>query len=140
VVPVASLLYAHIDQNGYTETGYAGTGLNIAQQNTNSLQSGLGLKAILPFNAVPSVASAFELRAVWLHEFLNTAESVTAAFPDAAAFQAVGPQPARDLADLGAAVRFALPGPGRSFEISYNGLIGAGYTEQVGMLRARFDF
>ncbi len=141
LVPVASLAYAHVDQNAYNEKSFAGAGLNVADQTTNSLQSGLGAKAILPFTLSESFVSAFEARAIWRHEFLNTAQVVTASFAGAGtSFQAVGPSPARDLADLGAALRFAVPGKGQTFEVSYNGRIGARYAEQVGLLRARFDF
>uniref|UniRef100_UPI0035AE954B autotransporter family protein n=1 Tax=Rhodoblastus sp. TaxID=1962975 RepID=UPI0035AE954B len=140
LIPVASLLYAHIDQDAYLEKSYAGAGLNVASQQTNSLQSGLGLKAIMPFSVTPSLASAVELRAVWQHEFLDTAESVTAAFIGGGNFQAVGPQPTRDLADVGAALRMALLSQQQNFEVSYNARLGSNYTEQVGMLRARYDF
>ena len=141
LVPFASMAYAHIDQGAYSENSFAGAALNVASQKTDSLQSGLGLKAVVPF-AMPGFAdSAFEARAAWRHEFLNTAESVTAAFPGSGtAFQAVGPSPARDFADVGAALRFALPADGQTFEVSYNARLGAHYTEQSAMLRARFDF
>jgi outer membrane autotransporter protein len=139
-IPVASLIYAHVDQDGYQEKSYSGAGLNVASQQTNSLQSGLGMKTVLPFNVTPAMASAVELRAVWRHEFLDTAESLTAAFVGGGSFQAVGPQPTRDLADVGAALRFGFPNRQQNFEVSYNARLGANYTEQVGMFRARYDF
>jgi len=141
LVPVLSLAYANLNQSAYTEKSMAGAGLSVAAQNTSSLQSGIGAKAIIPLALSTSFDTAFEGRAIWRHEFLDTAENVTAAFAGAGTtFQAVGPSPARDLADLGAALRFALPGKGETFEVSYNGRIGARYAEQVGLLRARFDF
>jgi outer membrane autotransporter protein len=139
-IPVASLLYAHVDQDGYQEKSYSGAGLNVASQQVNSLQSGLGLKAVFPFSVTPALASALELRTVWRHEFLDTAESLTAAFVGGGSFQAVGPQPTHDLADVGAALRLGFPNQQQSFEVSYNARLGANYTEQVGMLRARYDF
>ena len=139
-VPVASLLYAHVDQGAYLEKSFSGAGLNVASQQTNSLQSGLGLKAIVPVNVAPSLASAVELRAVWQHEFLDTAESLTAGFVGGGSFQAIGPQPTRDLADLGAALHLAIPNQLQNFEVSYNARLGSNYTEQVGMFRARYDF
>jgi uncharacterized protein with beta-barrel porin domain len=140
IVPVASLLYAYVDQDGYNQKSLWGANMSVNSQQTNSLQSGLGLKAITPFTLTPSLATAVELRAIWQHEFLDTAESVTAAFIGGGAFQAIGPQPARDLADLGAALHLAVPGQFQNFELSYNARLGAGYTEQVGMLRARYEF
>ncbi len=46
--PVASLTYNRLDQDGYTETSSGGMALAIADQQTNSLQSGLGVKVLAP--------------------------------------------------------------------------------------------
>jgi len=51
-----------------------------------------------------------------------------------------GPQPAHDIGAFGAALHLAVPGQFQNFDLSYNARLGAGYTEQVGMLRARYEF
>ena len=138
--PVASLLYTSVNQDAYREKSYAGAGLSVASQQTNSLQSGLGVKGLLPFEVSPSFSSALELRAVWRHEFLDTGESVAAAFAGGGTFEAVGPQPTRNLADIGAALRFASIDQLQKYEVSYNARLGANFAEQIGMFRARYDF
>ncbi len=142
---MASLLYAGVSQSAYREKSLSGAGLNVASQDTSSLQSGLGLKVAVPFRLGSSFVPELDLRAVWLHEFLDTAESMTASFAyGGVPFHAVGPQPTTNLANLGAALKFTLPngyqGETVKFEVSYNALIGSSFNEQVSMLRARYDF
>jgi uncharacterized protein with beta-barrel porin domain len=140
-IPVASLTYAHIDQNAYNETSGAGTALSVEQQNTDSLRSGLGLKALFPIVTTPEFGAAIEGHAIWLHEFENTAEDVTAGFIGGEGdFLAIGPTPTRDMADVGADARMSLPIVGDSFSLSYDAILRQQYVEQVGLLRARIDF
>ncbi len=140
-VPVAAVTYAHVDQDAYTELSAAGSGLTIAKQSTDSVRSGLGLKAIFPFYASATFGAALETRAVWQHEFENTAQSISAGFVGGdGSFLTTGPTPTRDMADLGAALRLSLPRIGDSLSVSYNAIVRQSYVEQVGMLRARVDF
>lgn len=140
-VPVAAVTYAHVDQDAYTELSAAGSGLTIAKQSTDSVRSALGLKAIFPFYASATFGAALETRAVWLHEYENTAQSISAGFVGGdGSFLTTGPTPTRDMADLGAALRLSLPRIGDSLSVSYNAIVRQSYVEQVGMLRARVDF
>jgi len=141
LVPIASITYAHIDQDAYTESSQRGIGLSIAKQSTDSVRSGVGLKAVLPILVDPTFAMAVEARAVYQREFADTAQVVSASFAGAGnSFQAIGPTPSRDMGDFGAAFRFSRPLEGESFSISYNAIVRERYVEQVGMLRARIDF
>ena len=87
LTPVASLNYSRLDQDAYTETSGAGMGLAIASQETDSLASGLGLKALVPIAA----KTLLEARAIWYHEFEDTNQQVTAAFAGGPDFTA-GPE------------------------------------------------
>ena len=46
-VPVASLTYARVDQDAYTELSVAGAGLTVGKQSTDSLRSGVGTQGDL---------------------------------------------------------------------------------------------
>ena len=140
-VPVASLTYAHITQAAYSELSGNGAGLDVAQQQTDSLRSGLGGKVIVPLSLSPAFGAALEGHAIWLHEFDNTAEDVLASFVGSdASFQAIGPGASRDMADVGADVRISLPVVGDTFSVGYNAIVRNQYVEQAGVVRARFDF
>jgi uncharacterized protein with beta-barrel porin domain len=140
-VPIASLTYAHITQGGYSESSQNGAGLTVAQQQTDSLQSGLGGKVIVPLTISPTFGAALEGHAYWLHEFDNTAEDVWATFVGSnAGFQAIGPGPSRDSADVGADLRISLPVVGDTFSVGYNAIVRNQYIEQAAVVRARFDF
>ncbi len=140
-VPVASLTYAHITQAGYSESSENGAGLAVAQQQTNLLRSGLGGKVIVPLTLSPTFGAALEGHAYWLHEFDNTAEDVWASFVGSDAnFQAIGPSPSRDMADVGVDARISLPVVGDTFSVGYNAIVRNQYIEQAAVVRARFDF
>ena len=140
-VPVASLTYAHITQAAYSELSDNGAGLDVAQQQTDSLRSGLGGKVIVPLTLSPAFGAALEGHAIWLHEFDNTAEDVLASFVGSdASFQAIGPGQSRDMADVGADFRISLPVVGDTFSVGYNAIVRNQYVEQAGVVRARFDF
>ncbi|MFN0218465.1 MAG: autotransporter outer membrane beta-barrel domain-containing protein [Hyphomicrobium sp.] len=97
VTPFASLTYSHLDQDAYTETGGV-VALAIEDQKTESLVSGLGVKALAPL----SKTAAIEGRAVWLHEFEDVSQTVTASFAaGGGTFTAAGPAVGRDTAGLG---------------------------------------
>lgn len=141
VVPVAGVTYAHVKQDAYSETSANGAALAIAAQNTDSLRSSLGLKAVFPLIASPGFAVSLEPHALWNHEFDNTAQIVSAGFVGGSgSFIATGPTPDREMADVGAALRLGLPNDGESLAVSYNSLLRNSYIEQVAMLRARVDF
>jgi uncharacterized protein with beta-barrel porin domain len=141
LVPVGSFTYVHIDQNAYQENSMAGAALAIARQETDSARSGIGMKAIFPILVDPNFAFAFEAKGIYEHEFANTRESVTASFVGAdASFLATGPALSRDMADVGAGLRFSRPRDGETFSLSYNAIVRERYVDHIGMLKARIDF
>ena len=140
LAPVASLGYSRLNENSYTETGVGALAIN--SHDTDSLRSGLGAKAMLPI-LEGDVNAGIELRAVWNHEFMNTAQDSTARFVGGgSAFTTSGVTPKRDGADLGASFRLAgvMDGIQHTLLLNYDAEVKPQYINQTGSLQARFDF
>lgn len=128
LTPVASLTYSKLRQDGYKETSDAGMGLSVGDQNNDSLVSGLGLKALVPI----AVDTVLEARALWLHEFSDDAQDVTASFAaGGATFTAAGPGVGRDSAALGLGL-LAQIGPESTFQLNYDANIREDYLAHIG--------
>ena len=69
VVPVASLTYAYLGQDAYTENSAAGAGLAVASAQNNSLRSELGVKTMVPVATSPYFTASVGGHAEWMHEF-----------------------------------------------------------------------
>ena len=134
LTPVASLNYSRLDQDAYTEASGAGMGLAIASQETDSLASGLGLKALVPI----ATKTLLEGRAIWYHEFEDTNQQVTAAFAGGPDFIASGPSVGRDTANIGLGL-FAVAGLGTTFQLNYDALLRDDFTAHTGSARLKLD-
>lgn len=135
ITPVASLTYNRLNQDGYTERSGAGMALAIGDQDTDSLQSGLGVKALLPIAA----DTFLEGRAIWLHEFEDTEQQVTASFAQGTPFSAAGPSVGRDTAAIGAGL-MAYAAPGVTFQINYDALLREDFVAHAGSGKLRVEF
>lgn len=128
LTPVASLTYSHLDQDGYTETSSGGMALSIGDQDNDSLVSGLGLKALVPI----AHDTVLEGRALWLHEFSDTAQVVGASFAaGGATFTAAGPDVGRDSAALGVGL-LASVGAESTFQLNYDANIRDDFIAHIG--------
>jgi outer membrane autotransporter protein len=140
LVPIAALYYTHLSQDGYTESSARGAALAINSSNTDSFRTGLGARALY---ALPTeqMSSSLEFRAVWLHEFGDTAQVTTARFAaGSSTFTTNGPQPGRDTASLSLGAWFASLDGRQRLLIAYNLELASQYTGQTGIVQARFDF
>ncbi len=140
LIPVASMTYSRLNQDSYREQG---TGAQrISADDTDSLRSGIGAKALLPvysglFNA------SLELRSIWNHEFGDRSQDTTARFIDGgSAYTARGINLPRDSANLGASLKLASVNKSlqQSLLLSYDADIKNQYTGHTARLQARFDF
>ncbi|HEY7986942.1 MAG TPA: autotransporter domain-containing protein [Methylophilaceae bacterium] len=142
ITPVASLAYSRLSQDSYSESGVGA--LNVGSQDTDSFRSGLGAKAQIPLYEHGGVNSALELRAIWSHEFADTAQDTTASFTaGGSTFTSNGVSPARDSADLGASIRIAgsdSKNIKQSLLLSYDAEVKDQYLSHTAQLQARFDF
>ena len=141
ITPIASLTYSRLSEDGYTESGVGA--LVVGNQETDSFRTGLGAKAQIPLYDKASLNSGLELRAIWGHEFADTAQDTTASFASGgSSFTTSGVSPARDSADLGVSIRIA-SSEGyikQSLSVSYDAEIKDEYLSHTAQLQARFDF
>jgi len=135
LTPVVSVNYTHLNQDGYAEASTGGMALSIADQETDSLQSGLGVKAAV--KVAPT--ALLEGRAVWYHEFDDTEQQVTAAFASVPSFTAAGPGVGRDTANLGVGL-LAYTGAGTTFQIDYDALLRQDFTGHTGSAKLKIEF
>lgn len=133
LTPVASLNWNRLEQDGYQESSVVG--LNIASQENDSLQSGLGAKALIPIAS----DTLIEGRAVWYHEFEDTNQQVTAAFGGGANFTAAGPNVGRDTAAVGVGM-FAYTEAGVSVQLNYDALLRQDFIGHTGSGRVKVEF
>ena len=78
--PYVAMQYVYLRQNGYAETGADSLNLSLGGVDANSLRSILGGRLQLTPGVVAGQRWHPELRALWLHEFLDTDLSVTSIF------------------------------------------------------------
>ncbi len=128
LTPVASLTYSHLEQDGYTETSGAGMALAVGSQSNDSLVSGLGVKALMPI----AHDTVLEARALWLHEFSDTAQVVTASFAaGGGGFTAAGPGVGRNSAALGLGL-LATIGEESTFQLNYDANVREDFVAHIG--------
>ncbi len=135
LTPVVSVNYTHLNQEGYQETSTGGMALTIRSQETDLLQSGLGLKA----GVKVSPTALLEGRAIWFHEFEDSQQQVTAAFASVPSFTTAGPDVGRDTANLGVGL-LAFTGLGTTFQINYDALLRQDFIGHTGSAKLKIDF
>jgi uncharacterized protein with beta-barrel porin domain len=82
-----------------------------------------------------------ELRAVWQHEFLDTAQVVTASFvAGSGSLLAAGPEPSRDTADLGAGIVMRAKSGLMSLTLDYDATLQEDFVAHTGLARVRVNF
>jgi outer membrane autotransporter protein len=131
--PVASVTWNRLEQDGYQESSVVG--LNVASQENDSLQSGLGAKTMIQV----APGTLIEGRAIWYHEFEDTNQQVTAAFGGAANFTAAGPSVGRDTAAVGVGM-FAYTEAGVSVQLNYDALLRTDFIGHTGSGRVKVEF
>ena len=120
--PLAGLRYAHLREDGFTETGATpGANLSVDARTTENTTVSTGLRVLRAFNQSAPGNGGFELRAIYSHLFGNNDSPITARLAgQSASFTATGTPLKRDAITLGAGVATKL---GRGF----TGFIDASY-------------
>lgn len=140
LIPIASLSYSHLNQDGYTETSNGGGALKISGNNTDSVRTGLGGKAVFNLGA-KSINSQLESHAMWFHELADTEQDTTARFnAGGAAFTTNGVKMDRNAYNLGASLNLSNKAATQTLSISYDAEIKDQYLSHSGKLQARFNF
>jgi uncharacterized protein with beta-barrel porin domain len=136
ITPVVSVNHTHLNQDGFKESSSAGMmAQSVAAQETESLQSGLGLKAGIKV----SPTALLEGRAIWFHEFEDNQQQVTAAFASTPSFTTAGPGVGSDTANLGVGL-LAFTGLGTTFQMNYDALLRQDFIGHTGSAKLKIDF
>lgn len=120
--PFAAMQYVHLRQNGFTETGANALNLQVSGSDTNSLRSLIGARWQIQMRTDRTGRSfSPEVRALWMHEFLDTTSLVNAQFATVggAGFATTGLDLGRDWAVVGAGLSRNLYG-GWQVRADYN--------------------
>ncbi len=140
LIPMASLAYSYLDQDGYTEKGGAAA-LSVKDVNTDSIRTGLGAKALVTLSDSREIKAVLEGRAMWFHEFGDDSQDTTASFAaGGGAFTTNGVELDRDAFNVGASLQIAGKNSHQSLTLSYDAEIKDEYFGQTAKLQARFEF
>jgi outer membrane autotransporter protein len=77
--PVAGIQYTYAGASSFTEGGADSLDLAVSPFDTSSLRSSLGARAAYLLNFSEKLTLVPELRALWMHEFLNGGETISSA-------------------------------------------------------------
>jgi outer membrane autotransporter protein len=140
--PVASLAYSRLNQDAYTESGRTAAALGVGSSSTNSLRLGLGGKMAYELTK-PSgddYGIGLEGRAVYFHEFIDTAQQTTAQFAvGGSSFTTTGVTPAVNAVAVGFSLKVASVNQ-QSLLLSYDGEFKDQYAGHTVTARLRTDF
>ncbi len=104
--PYVAMQYTYLRQNGYTETDAGSLNLDVGGIDANSLRSFVGVR-MRSNRGLASGRWMPELRALWLHEFLDTDVAVNSSFApiSGGSFAVEGLNLGRDWAIVGGGLR-----------------------------------
>jgi outer membrane autotransporter protein len=77
VGPLLGLQYTYAGTSSFTEQGADSLDLAVGSQNTSSLRSSLGGRVAYLWDVAKGVTLIPEVRAQWMHEFLNNSQTLT---------------------------------------------------------------
>jgi uncharacterized protein with beta-barrel porin domain len=114
--PYAALQYVYIGQEGFTENGAGPANLTVGSMDSNSLRSILGGRISTDIARTCCRTLTPELRAAWVHEFLDTNQAFTASLPGVGGgFAVLGVDLGRDWALLGTGLNLQMGASTRLF-------------------------
>ena len=123
--PHAGLAYADFNMDGFTETGASNLNLSYGDQDHDSLQSLLGVRASKVIRTASGMLIVPEVRVGWEHELLDDEPEISATFAGGGgAFTTKGAEHGSDTAVFGLGVKFEVTDQFHAFA-DYNGRISA---------------
>lgn len=142
LIPLASILYSHLEIDSYTETNAGAANLHVDGQGYDFVQSGLGAKIEIPVREgkTKKVAWLPELHGMWLYEFVGDEAQTTATFTGGgASFNTTGFSPEQSSFNLGAGVT-VYPRESLSLKLQYDLELRDDYTGHAGTATLRWEF
>jgi fibronectin-binding autotransporter adhesin len=138
IIPMASLQASYLARNGFREEDAGALNLTVDRDYTSSLVSSLGVKVRRNITAGAGILFP-ELRARWLHEFLNDDYVLNAAFTGAPAstFTVKGDRPNRDAVALGFGLSY-MTRKNLNLFVTYDATLSGDRTEHGGSLGIKY--
>jgi uncharacterized protein with beta-barrel porin domain len=136
VSPFASLQYANISQDDFTEIG--GLNLAIDADSVTIFETGVGAKFALPieragYKLVPQVSLG------WYYDLADEARELSASFAGSNSFRLRGVDPSASSFEVDAALGIYTSG-NMSITVGYEGEFRSGFDSHAGVARVRFAF
>ena len=141
ISPNAGLSYVFLKQDDYQEKGAGGIGLNVDNNNIQSLVSTLGVKAASKFNA-GTYSFVPQLSTLWLHNLTNSGQGSTSSFiAGGSSFRSNSANLPENLVDFGLILTgFKSKSGGSSISVRYDLTRGSGFVGHTGYLQYRHLF
>ncbi|GLQ07296.1 hypothetical protein GCM10007924_25170 [Sneathiella chinensis] len=141
VTPFAGVRYGWLHRDGFTETGAGLANLRVEDDREHSLSSRLGGRVAYQQDLGEGMFVQGRLEAAWVHDYLDRAGQINAAFsaaPDSG-FLINGPDRSRDRARLGAGVTLGLTAD-TALDLSYQGDVASDETSHAVAATIRWAF
>jgi fibronectin-binding autotransporter adhesin len=141
VTPKIGFQYAHLFEDGYTESGGGGSNLTVDGVDTPSLRPTIGVSMARGFATDSGTRLTPELRLNYSHELLSTSRSVTAQDVAGSGPTTVGGvSPSRDMVTVGTGLTVAMTAKLNLF-VDYDATLRtSNYTSQTVSAGLRFKF
>ncbi|GLQ08024.1 hypothetical protein GCM10007924_32460 [Sneathiella chinensis] len=141
VTPFAGVRYGWLHRDGFTETGAGLANLRVEDDREHSLSSRLGGRVAYQQDLGEGMFVQGRLEAAWVHDYLDRAGQINAAFsaaPDSG-FLINGPDRSRNRARLGAGVTLGLTAD-TALDLSYQGDVASDETSHAVAATIRWAF
>ena len=137
--PFASLLYTHLDEEGFRETGADSLDMQIEDNQTDSLSSELGVRLSRSFEMEKGILTP-EFTAAWQKDYDSDRHEMAVSFAGEPTGLTVEGRERSDSALLGAGVSFTSHGGGVSVSLQYDGEIAEDFSSHslFGQIRIPF--
>lgn len=140
LVPMASLLYSHLNVDGFTETGANSINLIVDDQSYDFLQQGLGAKIVTEFVDGNQQKWTPSLHALWLYDYIGDQAASTATFTGGgASFQTEGLEPEQSSYNVGVGIT-VYPNQSLSLSLGYDFEGREDYTGHSASGTLRYEF
>jgi outer membrane autotransporter protein len=139
LTPLASVQYARLHVNGYTETDADALNLNVNSQNYDLAQTGLGFKLDHAFYGRYGTLIP-ELRIKWLYDWVGDNQQDVSTFTGGgASFNTVGLTPAQSYYDFGAKITLITKN-NVTLSVNYDLGLKEDFYSHNGYVNVRYDF
>ena len=139
LTPLVSFQYMHLHTGSYTETGAGALNLNVASQDYDLAQTGIGAKLAYPLDLKCGTLTP-DLHFKWLYDWVGDKQATTAGFSGGGtSFATNGFNPAQSAYDFGVKLNFKTK-YNVTIGLDYDFLFKADYYEHYGTVNVKYSF